>query len=169
MIFCSPCFPLEGAIHNHPKGDCPNWWLDSKCKCKKGYEVDSNAVGYSVKSDPSIGIDPDYDNKIPEPRSFTPTDLVTKLNKEELWPKFGKHYSIKVTQEWRWEIDFTNYNPTPFKLYYDDTPIGMLDQDFDEPFGDGGKPNFEGFMPYDECTVYQVKFIRECTGWKIDV
>jgi hypothetical protein len=182
-IWCRRCY---NAYRNpdtpdcvHPKGNCPESWLDSKCPCDKGitdFERMSKAMedqmtnlGYNIKSDSAIGIDSDYDSNIPEPKVFTPKQLVEKLNKEELWPQYGKTYSIKVTQEWRWQTDFVNYQPTPFTLYYDTIAIGTLEQDFDNPFDKSDQPSFENFIPSGDCTVEQVRFIRECTGWKIEI
>lgn len=121
---------------------------------------------FAEKANNFLGIDPDYANKIPEPKAFTPVALIAKLSVEQMpWEDGG--WSITQTSRWQWEIDFVQYLPTAYQLSRGDTVIGFLKEYFVENGARFTEPHFEGFEPYSEATVYDIRFLRECTGWTI--
>lgn len=125
---------------------------------------------YSVKDDPNVGIIPDYDSHIPIARAYSPEILVEKLNKEILpWDKERGEFSITQTSSWRWEIDFVQFAPTPYQLFRGTNSLGYLERKFAENDALDTVPQFTDLNVYGSATVDDIRFIRECTGWTINV
>lgn len=110
-----------------------------------------------------LGIDPDYDNKIPESKNFEIAALIEKLNKESMpWEKV--HYSAHLAIDWVWQTDTLLPSGIYVTLRKSTETIGQLETTI--PWN-----NFivSDFIPHLNCTVGDIKFIRECTGWKIEI
>jgi hypothetical protein len=73
-------------------------------------------------------------------------------------------YTLKLAATWEWEIDYSAYKPTPWTLYKNTVPIGYVEQDYED-----GKHMLINFHPYGECTLYDIRYIKELTGWDIKI
>lgn len=110
-----------------------------------------------------LGIDPDYANKIPEPSTFTLEALIKKLNTES-YPWDKESFSAHLDIDWVWQTDVMLPTGVLVTLQKNKEVIGHLN--LTDPWADFVA---DGFVPFYNCTVSNIRFIRECTGWTITI
>jgi hypothetical protein len=97
--------------------------------------------------------------------TFTCEKLVEKLNKETL-PWDDHKYRISLNLDWRWDTDTVPPTAIMLTLYKDDESIGLLNIPEGIAWTDF---TVLGIQLYGNATVEDVRFLRECTGWIINV
>lgn len=157
---------VESPCNGYPRADCPGYREKSVSKWCAYHQTDSHSEGdpkynCGVKNDPAIGIDPDYDNKIPEPKKLKVEALVELLNKETFGPK---KWRVFAEQKWEWSGDYVAYWPSGHRLQFNGEDIGILQGNWDQPYD-----TFDSIIILDDATLQQARFIKECTGWNIEV
>lgn len=164
---------MSGA-HSHDEA-CDSTWTDSVCGCeiRMGIEdwgrADHNKLREAgipvavVPRDSFMGIDPDYDSKIPEPKDFSIEKLIEKLNKEA-FPWDNSNFSAHLSIDWVWQTDTILPTGVYLTLQKNKEVIGQLL--LTDPWADFIATGFE---PHFNCAVGDIRFIRECTGWTVNV
>ncbi len=116
-----------------------------------------------IPRDSFLGIDPDYGNHVPEPKTLTVEKLIEGLNKEAFpWDKH--QYAAHLSIDWIWQTDTILPVAVMLFLSRDKENIAILNTT--SPWADF---KVDGMQILGVATVDDLRFIREVTGWKIEI